>query len=158
MASAALLPSGWHAGRRLHRPSLRCWLDRSILLVKSSTSGIAGGNVRRRAAAASVLVVAADPEVGVAALVASLGRAVEQRIEAHHDLDAARVGRIGVVDHALLEREGAQGLTLAEVSRRVGPALGSQLIDDRRGAGLQHWRDLLLGSRDAEVEVEVALM
>ena len=41
----------------------------------------------------------------------------------------------------VLEPKGAQGLLLADVSRRVGPALGSQLIDDRRGASLQHGRD-----------------
>ena len=41
---------------------------------------------------ALVLVVAANPELLRVALVASLGRAVEQRVEAHHDLDAAGVG------------------------------------------------------------------
>src|SRR5205823_4323484 len=66
---------------------------------------------------ALVLVVAAPPD---ARLVASLGRAVEPRVHAPEAVQPARIGGIGVVDDAVLERERAHARPLAQVGGRVG--------------------------------------
>src|SRR5687767_5706069 len=69
--------------------------------------------------AALVLIVAAPPE---ARLVASLGGAIEPWIHAPDPVQSARVGRVGVMDHAVLEHERAHPRTVARVGRDVGPA------------------------------------
>ena len=57
--------------------------------------------------ASGVLVMAADPGLERLALVAAFGSPVEDRVVAHQELDPARRGRIGLVDGAAGEREGA---------------------------------------------------
>src|SRR5215208_6653615 len=79
-----------------------------------------------------VLVVAAEPE---ARLVASLGGAVEPLVHAPEAVHSARIGGIGVVDDAVLERERAQARPVARVGSRVGSSRGREVCDrprDRR--------------------------
>jgi hypothetical protein len=63
------------------------------LAAKAIDRPVKSGGLRRR-----VLVVAADPDLLGATLVAPERGTVEQRVEAHDDLHAAGVGRVGVVD------------------------------------------------------------
>src|SRR5215204_1072004 len=93
-----------------------------------------------------VLVVAAPPRLRErqAVLVTPLRRPVEQLVDAIQDVGAACVGRVGVVDDAVLEREGAEPVRL--LARVVDPA---EVV--LCAVGL-----LLLREGDAEVEVEVA--
>src|SRR5688500_8881657 len=115
-----------------------------------------------------VLVVAAEPGTG---LVAPLGCAVEPLVHAPETVQPARIGGIGVVDNAVLERERAHAWPLPRVRRHVGSGhvsersgpvgcrargyLGDRLLalvvvfDASRAL-------LFLGEPDAEVEVEVA--
>src|ERR671917_1606011 len=79
----------------------------------------AGARIRSATVASStapVLVVAAPPPLALAPqqgfLVASFGSAVEQLVEGVEDVGAAGVGRIDVVDDAVLERERAQPVAL----------------------------------------------
>src|SRR5260370_23232112 len=65
---------------------------------------------------AVVLVVAAPPEAG---LVAAEWRAVEPRVHAPEGVDPALVGRVGVVDRAVLEHERAHAGPLLSVRRPV---------------------------------------
>src|SRR5262245_19252128 len=113
---------------------------------------------------APVLVVAAPPE---ARLVASPGGAVEPLVHAPEAVDSARVGGIGVVDNAILERERAHARPLARVRGRIRPGRGRHL-NDRSLAAAQLPRPLVpvvvldalallrLGEPDTEVGVEVA--
>src|SRR5262245_30845566 len=73
--------------------------------------------------ALAVLVVAAPPD---AALVASVGSAVEPLIHAPEGIDSARVCGIGVVDDAVLERERAQARSLTRVRGHVGSGHGRE--------------------------------
>src|SRR3989442_7723486 len=73
-----------------------------------------------------VPVVAAPPG---ARLVASLGCAVEPLVHAPEAVQSARIGGIGVVDDAVLERERAHARPLARVRRRVGSGRGRELAD-----------------------------
>src|SRR5690242_8592380 len=57
------------------------------------------GSPARHCSALAVLVVAAPPD---ARLVAALGRAIEPGVHAPDAVHAARVGRVGVVDGAVL--------------------------------------------------------
>src|SRR6266571_5205061 len=68
-----------------------------------------------------VLVVVAPPE---ARLVTPLGGAVEPLVHAPEAVQSARIGGIGVVDDAVLERERAHARLLAHVGGRVGSAHG----------------------------------
>src|SRR6185312_9888757 len=61
-----------------------------------------------------------------ARLIASLGGAVEPLVHAPQAIHPARIGRIGVVDHAVLERERAQARPLARVRGFVGPRHGRE--------------------------------
>src|ERR1051325_5783018 len=45
-----------------------------------------------------VFVVAADPELEPVSFIAAFGRAVEDPVVAHQELDAAAGGRVGLVD------------------------------------------------------------
>src|SRR3989454_3098126 len=89
-----------------------------------------------------VLVVAAPPEAG---LVAPLGRAVEPLVHAPQAVHAARIGGIGVVDHAVLECERAQALPLTDERRPVGAGRGCDLGGRPLLARLQQ-RLLVLGT------------
>src|SRR5439155_12087604 len=66
---------------------------------------------------AVVLVVAAPPGAG---LVAAEGGAVEPLVHAPQAVDPAFVGRVGVVDGAVLERERAHASRFSPVRRPVG--------------------------------------
>src|SRR5881409_2395079 len=70
-----------------------------------------------------VLVVAAPPD---ARLVAPLGCAVEPLVHAPEAIQSARIGGIGVVDDAVLERERAHARPFARVRGRVGSAHGRE--------------------------------
>src|SRR2546428_10939540 len=76
-----------------------------------------------------VLVVAAPPDAG---LVAPLGGAVEPLVHAPEAVQSARIGGIGVVDDAVLERERAHARPLARVRGRAGSGHGRV-----RGDGLR---------------------
>src|SRR5207247_111305 len=89
-----------------------------------------------------VLIVAAPPEAG---LVAPFGGAVEPLVHAPQAVHAARIGRIGVVDDAVLERERAQALSLTYERRPVGAGSGCDLGGRPLLAGLQQ-RLLVLGA------------
>src|SRR5213080_1047267 len=64
-----------------------------------------------------VLVAATEPDLG---LVASLRRPVKPLVHAPHRVHAAGVRGVGVVEDAVLEREGTHPRRLAQVRRRVG--------------------------------------
>jgi hypothetical protein len=114
--------------------------------------------------------VAAPPD---ARLVAPLGGAVEPLVHAPEAVQSARVGGIGVVDDAVLERERAHTRSLARVRGHVGSGHGRDLGDGPLAATLRILAPLprrlapvvvfdaplallLLGEPDVEVEVEVA--
>src|SRR5438477_11745311 len=98
-------------------------LDESLL---EARQGPALTPSRRWRSALVVLVVAAPPD---ARLVAPLGGAVEPLVHAPEAVHAARIGGIGVVDDAVLERERAQTRSLARVRRHVGSGHGRDLRD-----------------------------
>src|SRR3989442_3861332 len=110
-----------------------------------------------------VLVVAAQPD---ALLVAPLGGAVEPLVHAPEAVHSARIGRIGVVDDAILERERAYAGPLARVCGRVGSRHGRErnsplavALPGRLAAKVVFDAPLallLLGESNAEVGVEVA--
>src|SRR5438094_4954011 len=159
-----------------------------MLRVNAQAYLIEASNVRRpavtprqprRRSALVVLVVAAPPD---ARLVASPGGAVEPLVHAPEDVQAARIGGIGVIDDAVLEHERAHARSLARVRGRVGSGRGRQLGDRPLAAALlgllaglsgqsaalaplhrfarvvvfEPRALLLLGERGVEVEVEVA--
>src|SRR3989454_7056618 len=95
----------------------------------------------------AVLVVAAPPE---ARLVATLGRAVEPLVHAPEAVQSARIGGIGVVDDAVLERERAHARRLSRIRCGVGSDHGRQLADRTLLAGLQQrnktlWAEVVIG-------------
>src|SRR5688572_11538863 len=71
-----------------------------------------------------VFVVAAPPDA--TRLVAPLGGAVEPLVHAPEAVQPARVGGIGVVDGAVVEREGAHAGPLARIRSHVGSAHGRE--------------------------------
>src|SRR5688572_19130012 len=81
----------------------------------------ATGGTSESGSALVVLVVAAPPD---ARLVAPLGGAVEPLVHAPEAVHSARIGGIGVVDDAVLERERAHAGSLARVRGRVGSRHG----------------------------------
>ena len=109
--------------------------------------------------------MAAPPD---ARLVAPLGGAVEPLVHAPETVQSARIGGIGVVDDAVLERERAHARPLARVRGHVGSGHGRDLGDGplvaaqlpRRLAPVVVFDAslalLLLGELDVEVEVELA--
>ena len=105
--------------RRFGRALIATMHTRKARAPTRSPEGSSSGSRTR------VFIVAANPELGIGALVAPLWGAVEQRIEAHHDLDAARERGVLLVDDSVLDGEGEQGLPLGQVSSRICPALGS---------------------------------
>src|SRR5579883_523425 len=85
-----------------------------------------GRHLLERARSLHVLVAAAPPD---AALVASLGSAVEPLIGAPEPVEATRIGGIGVVDGAVLEDEGAHARPIAREAGRIGSAGGREAGD-----------------------------
>src|SRR5213594_2251216 len=71
---------------------------------------------------ALVLVVAATPD---ARLVASLRCAVEPLVHAPEAVESARIGGIGMVDDAVLERERAHARPLARVRAGSVPLMAA---------------------------------
>src|SRR2546430_16866718 len=71
-----------------------------------------------------VLVVAAPPD---ARLVTPLGCAAEPLEHAPDGIHSARIGGIGVIDDAVLERERAHARSLARVLSQAGSGLGGEL-------------------------------
>src|SRR5256884_6428873 len=152
---AILHRSAW-SGTRLACPAMRGEIS-------SPAVALRGPRLR---SALVVLVVAAHPD---ARLVAPLGGAVEPLVHTPEAVQSARIGGIGVVDDAALERERAHARPLARVRGRVGSDSGRELGDrlrDRRhvlrlaGAPVVVFDDpltlLLLAEPDVEVGVEVA--
>src|SRR6266513_1911479 len=146
-------------------PRKACWEARSEAIRREISSPAVAPRHPRRPSALVVLVVAAPPE---ARLVAPLGCAVEPLVHAPEAVHSARIGGIGVVDHAVLERERAQARPLARVRGHVGSGRGRE-GDRPLAAGFRDQRRLapvivfdaplallLLGEPDVEVEVEVA--
>src|SRR5262249_22821163 len=84
----------------------------------------AGG--MRDASVVAVLVVTAPPH---SFLVATLGSTVEPLVHAPQAIQPARVTGIGVIGHAVLEREGAHARPVACVSSHVGSRHGRYLCD-----------------------------
>ena len=120
-------------------------------------------------ATSAVVLVVAEPPNAEARLVASLRGAVEPLVHAPEAVQSARVGGIGVVDNAVLERERAHARPLARVGGGVGSSHGRVLRVGQRDlcrvqrgtAALVVVFDaslalLFFGDRDVEVEVEVA--
>src|SRR5687768_16469930 len=93
---------------------------------KQSPSAAARATERRgiSMSALAVFVVAAPPDA--ARLVATLGRSVEPLIHAPETVQSARIGGIGVVGDAVVEREGAHAGPLARIRSHVGPAHGGE--------------------------------
>src|SRR5206468_1447766 len=97
------------------RRRLAGMLARKPCVVRSPVSAVAPRQPRRRSALV-VLVVAAPPD---ARLVAPLGGAVEPLVHGPEAVQSARIGGIGVVDDAVLERERAHARPLDRKSTRL---------------------------------------
>src|SRR5436305_10543124 len=110
-----------------------------------SRSAVAPRQPRRRSAL-FVLVVAAPPDT---CLVAPLGCALEPLVHAPEAVQAARIGGIGVVDDAVLERERTHPRRLSRIRCAVGSDHGRQLADRTLLAGLQQ--------RNKTLRAEVAI-
>src|SRR3989442_1101955 len=83
-------------------PKNACWEARSEAMRREISSPAVAPRQSRLRSALFVLVVAGPPE---ARLVAPLGGAVEPLVHAPEAVHSARIGGIGVVDDAVLERE-----------------------------------------------------
>src|SRR6202043_943645 len=99
-------------------------------------SSVPSASARARALL-GVLVVAAPPD---ARLVAPLGCAVQPLVHAPEAVESARIGGIGVVDAAVLERECAHARPLARVRGHVGSGHGRELGDRPPAAGFRDRR------------------
>src|SRR4029450_9335947 len=84
-------------------------LDRSVFWLLSSRSL----ESRTRL---FVLVMGANPDLELVALVAAGGRPVENRVIGHQDLDPPSPCRIRVVDGPLLQNEHAEALALGSAA------------------------------------------
>src|SRR5438034_11312422 len=82
---------------------------------------------QRRPRPGSPLVVLVAEAPPGACLVAPLGGAVEPLVHAPEAVESARIGGIGVVDDAVLERERAHARPLARVRGHVGSGHGGEL-------------------------------
>src|SRR6266498_2272754 len=107
-------------------PRNACWEARSEAMRREISSPAVAPRLPRLRSALVVLVVAAPPE---ARLVAPLGGAVEPPVHAPEAVQSARIGGIGVVDDAVLERERAHARPLARVRGHVGSGHGRDLGD-----------------------------
>src|SRR5207248_57062 len=72
-----------------------------------ATSPGGGPTPNVRCVGSGVLVMAANPVLAMMALVPPLRQTVEDRVIPHQELDTAPVGRVCLVDSAVLEREDA---------------------------------------------------
>src|SRR6266536_4686775 len=109
-------------------PRNACWEDRSEAMRRESSSPAVAPRQPRLRSALVVLVVAAPPD---ARFVAPLGGAVEPLVHAPEAVQSARIGGIGVVDDAVLERERAHARPLARVRGHVGSGHGRVVGDWR---------------------------
>src|ERR1041384_8620026 len=113
-----------------------------------------------------VTVAVAQP---VTRLVASLRGAVEPLVHTPEAVQSARIGRIGVIDSTVFERERAHARPLPRIGGYLGAGHGRALRSPLGGCGIAVARRgrpvvvvnrpfalLLLGDRNIEVEVEVA--
>src|ERR1700682_3401835 len=120
-------------------PKNACWETRSEAMRREISSPAVAPRQPRLRAALLVLVVAPPPE---ARLVAPLGCAVEPLVHAPEAVQSARIGGIGVVDDAVLERERAHARPLAHERGRVGSGHGRDLGDRPLAAGFPGQRRL----------------
>src|SRR6266850_4023473 len=86
----------------------------------------------RRASLAFVLVVPADPELPLFALVAALRCVIEDRVVAHEKLQSTPRRRVRVVDGVVVAYERAEPGALGEVTSDVGARRACVVLDDRR--------------------------
>src|SRR3989442_8487519 len=98
-------------------------LERNVFIRREISSPAVAPRQPRLRSALVVLVVAAHPD---ARLVAPLGCAVEPLVHAPEAVQSARIGRIGVVDDAVLERERAHARPLARVRGHVRSGHGPE--------------------------------
>src|SRR5881296_3663194 len=113
--------------------------SRSEAMRREISSPAVTPRLPRLRSALVVLVVAAPPD---ARLVAPLGGAVEPLEHAPEAVHSARIGGIGVVDDAVLERERAHARPLARVRGHVGSGRGRELGDRSLAAGFPDQRRL----------------
>src|SRR5258706_943661 len=105
-------------------PKKARWEARSEAMRREISRPAVAPRQPRLRSALVVLVVAAPPG---ARLVAPLGGAVEPLVHAPEAVQSARIGGIGVVDDAVLERERAHARPLAPVSGPARPGPRPQL-------------------------------
>src|SRR5256886_14247719 len=98
-------------------PKKACWEARSEAMRREISSPAVARRQPRLRSALVVLVMAAEPG---ARLVAPLGCAVEPLVHTPEAVQSTRIGGIGVVDDAVLERERAHARPLACVRGHVG--------------------------------------
>src|SRR5712692_5174615 len=120
-------------------PKKACREARSEAMRREISSPAVAPRQPRLRSALVVLVVAAPPG---ARLVAPLGGAVEPLVHAPEAVESARIGGIGVVDDAVLERERAHARPLARVRGHVGSGHGRELGDRPLAAGFPDQRRL----------------
>src|SRR6267143_2416625 len=97
-------------------PKNACWEARSEAMRREISRPAVAPRQPRLRSALGVLVVAAPPE---ARLIAPVGCAVEPLVHAPKAVQSPRIGGIGVVDDAVLERERADARPLAHERGRV---------------------------------------
>src|SRR6266568_2942086 len=85
-------------------PRNASWEARSEAMGRENSSSAVAPRQPRLRSALVVLVMAAPPD---ARLVAPSGRAIEPLVHAPEAVQSARIGGIGVIDHAVLEHERA---------------------------------------------------
>src|SRR3989454_9888214 len=98
-------------------PKKARWEARSEAMRRESSRPAVAPPQPRLRSALVVLIVAAPPD---ARLVAPPGGAVEPLVHAPEAVQSARIGGVGVVDDAVLERECAHARPLPRVRGRVG--------------------------------------
>src|SRR5712691_12682291 len=127
----AVAPQHWDQGRAhqtivtaaltakssAETPKNACWEASSETMRREISGPAVAPRQPRLGSALAVLVVVAPPD---ARLVAPLGCAVEPLVHAPEAVQSARIGGIGVVDDAVLERERAHARPLARVRGHVG--------------------------------------
>src|SRR5262249_52517790 len=157
-ASASRPSPTWTCTRRSSPP--RCRRGAAPRRRRRPAGRLARRRDPRPGSALVVLVVAAPPD---ARLVAPPRGAVEPLVHAPEAVQSPRIGRIGVVDDAVLEDERAHARPLAYIRGRVGSAHGGHLDDGLRSRRRVHraaapvvvFGDplalLLLGGPDVEV-------
>src|SRR5437667_1231870 len=161
-AHQAIVSAALAAKSSAETPKKACWNARSEAMSVISSLAVAPRPLRLRSALV-VLVVAPPPD---ARFVAPAWRTVEPLVHAPEAVHSARIGGIGVVDDAILERERAYAGPLARVRGRVGSRHGREhdrplavALPGRLAAEVVFDAPLallLLGESNAEVGVKVA--